>query len=230
MDRRTREVDYSDGTLTENTRVAYPLEYIAGAVSEGRGVHPSAVLFLTADAFGVLPPISALTPSQAAYYFLSGYTAKLAGTEAEMESEVEATFSTCFGAPFLPLPATAYAEMLSERLEEHGVRCYLINTGWSGGPHGVGSRIDIATTRKMVSAVIGGKLDDAETREDPFFGLNVPVEVPGVDSGLLDPRRTWQSGDDYDEQAAKLADLFRENFLRFESQVSEGVRYAGPHS
>jgi phosphoenolpyruvate carboxykinase (ATP) len=230
MDRRTREVDYSDGTLTENTRVAYPLEYIAGAVSEGRGVHPSAVLFLTADAFGVLPPISALTPSQAAYYFLSGYTAKLAGTEAEMESEVEATFSTCFGAPFLPLPATAYAEMLSERLEEHGVRCYLINTGWSGGPHGVGSRIDIATTRKMVSAVIGGKLDDAETKEDPFFGLNVPVEVPGVDSVLLDPRRTWESGEDYDEQAAKLADLFRENFLRFESQVSEEVRYAGPHS
>jgi phosphoenolpyruvate carboxykinase (ATP) len=230
MDRRTREVDYSDRTLTENTRVAYPLEYIAGAVPEGRGVHPSAVLFLTADAFGVLPPISALTPSQAAYYFLSGYTAKLAGTEAEMESEVEATFSTCFGAPFLPLPATAYAEMLSQRVEENDVRCYLINTGWSGGPHGVGSRIDIAVTRKMVSAVIGGKLDDAETTENPFFGLNVPVEVPGVDSVLLDPRSTWESGEDYDEQAAKLADLFRENFLRFESQVSEEVRYAGPHS
>src|SRR5215212_4488390 len=230
MDRRTREVDYSDRMLTENTRVAYPLEYIAGAVLEGRGVHPSAVLFLTADAFGVLPPISALTPSQAAYYFLSGYTAKLAGTEAEMESEVEATFSTCFGAPFLPLPATQYAEMLSERLEENGVRCYLINTGWTGGPHGVGSRIDIAGTRKMVSAVIGGKLDDAETRKDPFFGLNAPVEVPGVDSGLLDPRRTWESGEDYDEQATKLADLFRENFQRFESQVSEEVKNAGPHS
>src|SRR5829696_5346057 len=230
MVRRTREVEYSDRTLTENTRVAYPLEYIAGAVSEGRGVNPSAVLFLTADAFGVLPPISALTPTQAAYYFLSGYTAKLAGTEAEMEAEVEATFSTCFGAPFLPLPATTYAEMLSERLRTHGTRCYLINTGWSGGAYGVGSRMDIAATRKMVSAVIGGKLDDAETTEDPFFGLNVPVEVPGIDSGLLDPRRTWESGEDYDEQAAKLADLFRENFLRFESQVSEGVRYAGPHS
>src|SRR5919107_651503 len=230
MDRRTRAVDFSDRTLTENTRAAYPLEYIAGAIPEGRGGHPSAVLFLTADAFGVLPPISALSPEQAAYYFLSGYTAKLAGTESEMESEVEATFSTCFGAPFLPLPATTYSRMLSERLREHGVRCYLINTGWSGGPYGVGSRIDIAATREMVRAVIEGKLDDAETTEDPFFGLNVPVEVPGVDSDLLDPRRTWESGEDYDEQAAKLADLFRENFLRFESQVSEGVRYAGPHS
>ena len=230
MDRRTREVDYSDRMLTENTRVAYPLEYIAGAVPEGMGVHPSAVLFLTADAFGVLPPISALTPEQAAYYFLSGYTAKLAGTEAEMESEVEATFSTCFGAPFLPLPATTYAEMLSERLKTHGTRCYLINTGWSGGPYGTGSRIDIAATREMVSAVIGGKLDDAETRKDPFFGLNVPVEVPGVAGELLDPRGTWESGDAYDEQAGGLADLFRENFTRFESQVSEEVRNAGPHS
>ena len=147
-----------------------------------------------------------------------------------MESEVEATFSTCFGAPFLPLPATAYAAMLSERLEENGVRCYLINTGWSGGPHGVGSRIDIAATREMVRAVIGGKLDDAGTAEDPFFGLNVPVEVPGVDSSLLDPRGTWESGEAYDEQATQLADLFRENFKRFESQVSEEVRNAGPHS
>src|ERR671919_553811 len=229
MDRRTREVDYSDGTLTENTRVAYPLEYIAGAVSEGRGVHPSAVLFLTADAFGVLPPISALTPSQAAYYFLSGYTAKLAGTEAEMEAEVEATFSTCFGAPFLPLPATTYAEMLSERLRTHGTRCYLINTGWSGGPYGVGSRIDIATTRQMVRSVIGGKLDAGQTRKDPFFGLNVPVAGPGVDGSVLDPRGTWDDGDAYDEQAGKLADLFRENFSTFESQVTEEVRKAGPH-
>ena len=230
MDRRTREVDYTDRTLTENTRVAYPLEYIAGAVPEGRGVHPSAVLFLTADAFGVLPPISALTPSQAAYYFLSGYTAKLAGTEAEMESEVEATFSTCFGAPFLPLPATTYAEMLSERLSTHGTRCYLINTGWSGGPYGVGSRIDIVATRNMVRAVIGGRLDDAETKKDPFFDLNVPYEVPGVDSGLLDPRRTWEDGEAYDEHATKLADLFRENFKRFEAQVTKAVKNAGPHS
>ena len=230
MDRRTRAVDFSDRTLTENTRAAYPLEYIAGAIPEGRGGHPSAVLFLTADAFGVLPPISALSPEQAAYYFLSGYTAKLAGTESEMESEVEATFSTCFGAPFLPLPATTYSRMLSERLREHGVRCYLINTGWSGGPYGVGSRIDIAATREMVRAVIEGKLDDAETRTDPFFSLNVPVEVPGVPTEVLDPRGTWDSGEAYDEQARKLADLFRENFQKFESEVSEEVGEAGPRA
>src|SRR5215207_1003869 len=174
MDRRTREVDYADRMLTENTRVAYPLEYIAGAVPEGMGVHPSAVLFLTADAFGVLPPISALTPEQAAYYFLSGYTAKLAGTEAEMEYEVEATFSTCFGAPFLPLPATTYAEMLSEKMREHGARCYLVNTGWTGGPYGTGSRIDINETRAMVRAAITGKLHGVETWEHPVFGLHVP--------------------------------------------------------
>src|ERR671917_533635 len=230
MDRRTREVDYSDRMLTENTRVAYPLEYITGAVADGTGGHPSAVLFLTADAFGVLPPISGLTPSQAAYYFLSGYTAKLAGTEAEMESEVEATFSTCFGAPFLPLPATTYATMLSERLRERGARCYLINTGWSGGPYGVGERVDIAATREMVRAVIEGRLDGAETREDPFFGLNIPVEVPGVPTEILNPRGTWSDGDAYDEQAAKLAGLFRENFTKFESSVPEEVKAAGPQA
>ena len=230
MDRRTRTVDYSDASITENTRAAYPLEYIEGAVKDGRGGHPSAVLFLTADAFGVLPPISALTPEQAAYYFLSGYTAKLAGTEADMEAEVEATFSTCFGAPFLPLPATTYSSMLSERLREYGVRCYLINTGWSGGPYGVGSRIDIAATREMVSAVIEGRLDDAETREDPFFGLNVPVEVPGVPGDILDARETWEDKDAYDERAAELARLFCENFRKFEDEVSEEVRNAGPHS
>src|ERR687894_790385 len=230
MDRRTRGVDFTDASITENTRVAYPLEFIEGAVSDGKGAHPKAVLFLTADAFGVLPPISALSPEQAAYYFLSGYTAKLAGTEADMETDVEATFSTCFGAPFLPLPATTYAEMLSTRLEEHGTRCYLINTGWSGGPYGVGNRINIAATREMVSAVIGGQLDDAQTRKDPFFGLNVPLEVPGVPTEVLDPRGTWESGEDYDEQAKKLAGLFRENFEKFESEVSEEVRDAGPRA
>ncbi|MEW6636490.1 MAG: phosphoenolpyruvate carboxykinase (ATP) [Actinomycetota bacterium] len=230
MDRRTREVDYSDDSITENTRAAYPLEHIAGAVKDGRGGHPSAVLFLTADAFGVLPPISALTPAQAAYYFLSGYTAKLAGTEADMEAEVEATFSACFGAPFLPLPATTYAAMLSERLERHGVRCYLINTGWSGGPYGIGKRVDIAATREMVRAVIEGRLDGAQTRKDPFFGLNVPVEVPGVPKEILDPRETWQDRDAYDSQAERLADLFRQNFKKFEDKVSDEVRNAGPHS
>jgi len=230
MDRRTREVDFTDASITENTRVAYPLEYIEGAVPAGTGVHPKAVLFLTADAFGVLPPISALTPEQAAYYFLSGYTAKLAGTEAEMEADVEATFSACFGAPFLPLPATTYATMLSERLREHGARCYLINTGWSGGPYGVGKRVDIAATREMVRAVIGGRLDGAETREDPFFGLNVPVEVPGVPTEILDPKDTWPDKEAYDRQAKKLADLFRENFQKFESEVQEEVLKAGPQA
>ncbi len=228
VDRQSRHVDYADDLLTENTRAAYPLEYIENSVPDGRGGHPEAVLFLTADAFGVLPPISALTPEQAAYYFLSGYTAKLAGTEADMESEVEATFSTCFGAPFLPLPATTYSTMLSEKLREHGTRCYLINTGWSGGPYGVGSRIDLVSTRQMVRAVINGELDGSETRTDPFFGLNVPVEVPGVSTELLDPRETWDDKDAYDEQARELARLFAENFKKFEDQVDEEVRKAGP--
>ncbi len=228
LDRQSREVDYEDSYITENTRAAYPLEYIENSVPDGKGDHPEDVLFLTADAFGVLPPISALTPEQAAYYFLSGYTAKLAGTEADMESEVEATFSTCFGAPFLPLPATTYSTMLSEKLREHGTRCYLINTGWSGGPYGVGSRIDITDTRNMVRAVINGKLDGAETREDPYFGLHVPKEVPGVPTEVLDPRETWDYKDAYDEQARKLAGLFTENFKKFEDEVDEEVKEAGP--
>ncbi len=227
-DRQNRETDYSDDFITENTRAAYPLEYIENSVPDGRGGHPEAVLFLTADAFGVLPPISDLTPEQAAYYFLSGYTAKLAGTEADMESEVEATFSTCFGAPFLPLPATTYSRMLAEKLREHGTGCYLINTGWSGGPYGVGSRIDLDATRQMVQAVINGKLDGAETRTDPFFGLNVPVEVPGVPTELLDPRETWDDKDAYDQQARELAHLFAENFKKFEDHVDEEVKEAGP--
>ena len=230
MDRQNRETDYSDDLITENTRAAYPLEYIENSVPDGRGGHPEAVLFLTADAFGVLPPISDLTPEQAAYYFLSGYTAKLAGTEADMESEAEATFSTCFGAPFLPLPATTYSRMLAEKLREHGTGCYLINTGWSGGPYGVGSRIDLDATRQMVQAVINGKLDGAETRTDPFFGLNVPVEVPGVPTELLDPRETWDDKDAYDQQARELARLFTENFKKFEDQVDEEVREAGPRA
>lgn len=230
LDRITREVDYTDDTVTENTRAAYPLEYIEGAVESGRGGHPNAVLFLTADAFGVLPPVSALSPEQAAYYFLSGYTAKLAGTEADMEEEVEATFSTCFGAPFLPLPATTYATMLSERLKRHDVPCYLVNTGWSGGPYGVGERVDIAATRQIVRAAIERKLEEVETREDPFFGLNVPLEVEGVPKDILDPRGTWDDKAAYDEQAKKLAGLFRENFRKFEGEVAEEVRNAGPSS
>jgi phosphoenolpyruvate carboxykinase (ATP) len=230
MDRQSRQVDYVNDYITENTRAAYPLEYIENSVPSGMADHPEAVLFLTADAFGVLPPISALNPEQAAYYFLSGYTAKLAGTEADMESEVEATFSTCFGAPFLPLPPTTYSTMLSEKMREHGTRCYLINTGWSGGPYGVGSRIDLAATRQMVRAVIQGKLDGVETTTDPYFGLHIPVEVPGIPTELLDPRETWDDKDAYDKQAKELANLFAENFKKFEDQVDEEVLKAGPRS
>jgi phosphoenolpyruvate carboxykinase (ATP) len=230
VNRQSREVDYEDPFLTENTRAAYPLEYIEGSVPSGIAGHPNAVLFLSADAFGVLPPISVLDPDQAAYYFLSGYTAKLAGTESGMESEVEATFSTCFGAPFLPLPPNTYAAMLSEKMREHGARCYLINTGWTGGPYGVGSRMDIAATRAMVRAAIEGKLNEAKTWEHPVFGLHVPEEVPGVPSRVLDPRGTWNDKGAYDKQASELAHLFAENFKKFEDEVSGEVLKAGPTS
>ncbi len=228
VDRQDREVDYDDNDITENTRAAYPLEYIENSIPEGTAGHPKAILFLTADAFGVLPPISSLTPEQAAYYFLSGYTAKLAGTEAGMESDVEATFSTCFGAPFLPLPANVYARMLAERMREHDARCYLVNTGWTGGPYGVGSRIDITETRAMVRAAVTGPLSDAETWEHPVFGLHVPKEVPGVPSHVLDPKGTWDDEEAYDEQARELARLFAENFKKFEDEVDEEVLKAGP--
>jgi phosphoenolpyruvate carboxykinase (ATP) len=228
VDRQGREVDYEDDFITENTRAAYPLEYIENYVPEGKAGHPTAIMFLSADAFGVLPPISVLTPEQAAYYFLSGYTAKLAGTEADMENEVEATFSTCFGAPFLPLPPGTYAAMLSEKMREHGSRCYLLNTGWSGGPYGVGSRIDLKATRRMVRAASGGELDGVETREHPFFGLEVPVEVPGISDEILDPKRTWDDKDAYDDHARELANLFAENFTKFEDEVGEEVKGAGP--
>jgi len=228
MDRQTRQPDYSDRSYTENTRAAYPIESIDNHVPEGMGGHPEAVMFLTADAFGVLPPISSLTPQQAAYWFLSGYTAKLAGTEADMEEAVQATFSTCFGAPFLPLPATTYAAMLSERLEERGTRVWLVNTGWTGGPYGVGERMDLAHTRAMVRAAVSGRLDAVKTREEPFFGLRVPTSVPSVPTRVLDPRGTWPDPDAYDEQARKLASLFRENFAKFEGEVEDDVREAGP--
>jgi phosphoenolpyruvate carboxykinase (ATP) len=226
IDEDTREEIYSDASRTENTRVAYPLEYIENSVPEGRAGHPTALIFLTADAFGALPPISILTPEQAEYYFLSGYTAKLAGTEAGMTAEVEATFSACFGAPFWPLPPTRYSSMLSEKIRRHSVQCYMVNTGWSGGPYGVGERIDLPHTREMVRAAIAGRLEEVETHADPVFGLNIPESVPGVPDGILDPRETWDDKDAYDEHARKLANLFKENFEKFEGE--EEVRRAGP--
>src|SRR5579875_628573 len=226
IDPVTREPDYSDDSLTENTRVAYPVDFIDNVVESGMGGQPNTVIFLTADSFGVLPPISRLTTEQAMYYFLSGYTSKLAGTEAGVTTP-EATFSSCFGAPFLPLRPGEYANLLRERIEKHNVNCFLINTGWSGGPYGVGERININYTRAMVRAAINGALDNVETVADPIFGLNIPTACPEVPAEILIPRNTWQDKEAYDRQARKLADSFKENFKQF-TLVGDDVRRAGP--
>jgi len=227
MDPETREVDFDDESITENTRSSYPLSFIEGAVAGGRAGHPKHVIFLTADAFGVMPPIAKLTREQALYHFLSGYTAKLAGTERGV-TEPKATFSTCFGAPFLPLQPSVYAQMLGKKIDEHNVQCWLVNTGWTGGPFGVGSRMRLAYTRAMVHAALSGRLADVPTQPDPVFGLHIPEQVPGVPSEVLMPRSTWSDPAAYDEQAQKLAAMFRENFKKFEAEVSEEVRRAGP--
>ncbi|HEX7118793.1 MAG TPA: phosphoenolpyruvate carboxykinase [Longimicrobiales bacterium] len=227
MDPDTRVVDWDDDSITENTRSSYPLSFIEGAVPSGQAGHPNHVMFLTADAFGVLPPIAKLTREQAMYHFLSGYTAKVAGTERGV-TEPKATFSTCFGAPFLPLPPSTYARMLGEKVERHDAQCWLVNTGWTGGPYGVGSRMKLAYTRAMVDAAISGRLDDVETRQDPIFGLHVPVSIPGVPDEVLMPRQTWSDPAAYDAQAKKLAGMFRENFETFAAEVSDAVRNAGP--
>ena len=221
------EIDFDDASITQNTRASYPIHYIPNAVIPGRGDHPKNVVFLTADAFGVLPPISKLTPEQAMYHFLSGYTAKVAGTERGV-TEPEATFSACFGAPFLPRHPAEYAKMLGERIQEHGARVWLVNTGWSGGGYGVGSRMKLAYTRAMVGAALAGDLDEVETVTDPIFGLSIPTEVPGVPSEVLNPRDTWADGADYDAAAAKLAGMFKENFGRFSGQVQDEVEGGGP--
>lgn len=220
--------DYSDNRFTENTRAVYPIEYIPGYDEDGRAGHPTTVVFLTADAFGVLPPVSILSKEAAMYHFLSGFTSKLAGTEVGLGSEPEATFSTCFGAPFLPLPATVYAEMLAERIEKHDARVFLINTGWTGGPFGVGKRISLPATRQIVRAAISGALNDVETWTHPVFNLNVPKSIPGVPAEILDPRKTWDSEEAYDAQARDLAERFHKNFDRFAAVVSPEVKAAGP--
>jgi phosphoenolpyruvate carboxykinase (ATP) len=221
-------LDLDDDSKTENTRAAYKLEQIANALPEKRGGHPSSVVFLTADAFGILPPIARLTRDQALYWFLSGFTSKLAGTEIGVQ-EPQPTFSSCFGAPFLPQPPAVYAEMLGERLDRHGARVWLVNTGWTGGPHGEGHRMPIDATRALLRAALSGELDDAEYRVDEHFGLEVPVAVPGVDSSLLDPRSTWSDPQRYDVKARELAALFRANFAKF-SGVSDAVASAGPRT
>jgi phosphoenolpyruvate carboxykinase (ATP) len=226
LNEKTREPDYADGSLTENTRVAYPVDYIDNVITSGMAGHPSALIFLSADSFGVLPPISALSTEQAMYYFLSGYTSKLAGTEAGVTTP-QATFSSCFGAAFLPRRPGEYANLLRERIEQHQVRCYLINTGWTGGPYGTGSRININYTRAMVRAAISGEIDRADFVTEPIFGLRVPTACPGVPAELLFPRNTWAEPDAYDLQAKALANLFKKNFEQF-TLPSDEVRNSGP--
>jgi phosphoenolpyruvate carboxykinase (ATP) len=225
IDERGR-LDLDDGSKTENTRAAYKLEQIANALPEKQAGHPTSVVMLTADAFGILPPIARLSRDQALYYFLSGFTAKLAGTEIGV-TEPQPTFSTCFGAPFLPQPPAVYAEMLGRKLDEHGSAVWLVNTGWTGGPFGEGTRMPIGATRTLLSAALSGELDGVAYRTDPVFGLEVPVEVPGVDSSLLDPRTTWQDPDAYDRKAGELAGMFRDNFEKFTAAGST-LASAGP--
>jgi len=221
-------VKFGDQSVTENTRASYPIHYIPNHVPSGRAGHPKNVVFLTADAFGVLPPIARLTPEQAMYYFLSGYTAKVAGTERGV-TEPQATFSACFGAVFLVWHPTKYAEMLGRLLKEHGSRVWLVNTGWSGGAFGVGRRMKLSHTRAMVRAALAGQLDRVETFADPVFGLHIPWEVPGVPASVMNPRQTWKDAAAYDAQAAKLAEMFRKNFQKFGANVAPEVKAAGPN-
>lgn len=223
----SRIADYDNSKLTENTRVAYPVDYIPGAVIPGIGGHPKTVVFLTADAFGVLPPISRLDNEQAMYHFLSGYTSKLAGTERGV-TEPQATFSACFGAPFLPLSPLVYAKMLGERLAKHGTSVYLINTGWSGGAYGEGKRMNLTYTRAMVTAALDGSLADVGYELDPIFNVSVPASCPGVPSEILQPKNTWQDGVAYDKQARQLAKLFAENFAKFNGEIPPEISAAGP--
>ena len=227
LDPVTRELDLDSDRFTENTRGAYPLHFIGNADPTGMAGQPTNVVLLTADAFGVLPPISRLTADQAQYHFISGYTAKLAGTEIGVK-EPMATFSACFGAPFMPRHPGEYAAMLAERLEGHGVRAWLVNTGWTGGPYGTGERMDINHTRSMVRAALDGRLDGVPTVTDPIFGVEIPTTVPDVPAAFLQPRSTWADGVAYDRQARALAHMFAENFAAYGDGVSESVRAAGP--
>jgi phosphoenolpyruvate carboxykinase (ATP) len=226
LDPATSEPDYMDSHLTENSRAAYPVNYIDNAVLAGMGAHPRNVMFLAADAFGVLPPIARLTPEQAMYHFLSGYTAKLAGTEAGMGREPVPEFSACFGSPFLPLAPRLYAEMLGKRLVQHQAACWLINTGWSGGKFGVGRRMSLKHTRALVNAALDGRLDGVEFVQEPAFGLSIPVSCPEVPAEILNPRNSWADKADYDRTAADLAARFEANFRQFDAP--EAVRAAGP--
>ncbi|MDP4169589.1 MAG: phosphoenolpyruvate carboxykinase (ATP) [Bacillota bacterium] len=229
VDNETRIADYDDCTLTENTRAAYPLQAIENIVDPSVAGHPNTIVFLTADAFGVLPPIAKLTKEQAMYHFLSGYTSKLAGTERGITSP-QATFSTCFGSPFLPLPATRYAEMLGEKILEHNAKVFLVNTGWTGGEYGVGSRMKLSYTRAMIQAALEGELNQVETIKDDIFGLHIPLHVAGVPDDVLLPNKTWSDQQAYEQKAKELAAKFRENFKKFTSVSSEIQEKGGPIS
>lgn len=222
-----RVPDFDDDSLTENTRCAYPLHFIPNASTTGQAPHPKNIIMLTADAFGVMPPIARLTPAQAMYHFLSGYTAKVAGTEKGV-TEPEATFSTCFGAPFMPRHPAEYGNLLRDLIARHDVRCWLVNTGWTGGAFGTGRRMPIGATRSLLSAALDGSLNDRAFRTDANFGFEVPLTAPGVDSAILDPRTTWADQQAYDEQARKLVDMFIDNFAKFEAHVDASVLSAAP--
>ncbi len=225
----TNDINFDDGSITENTRVSYPLHYISNAQEPSIGNIPKNIFFLTCDAYGVLPPISKLTKGQAMYQFISGYTAKVAGTEAGV-TEPKPTFSACFGAPFLPLHPGVYARMLGEKMEKHHVNVWLINTGWTGGPYGVGNRMKLSYTRAMITAALNGQLDEVETVADPIFGVAVPKEVPGVPSELLTPRNTWTDKAAFDEKAKFLAGLFVKNFEKYASGVSDDILAESPRA
>ena len=227
MDSTTRVLDLDDDNLTENTRGAYPLDFIDNWVASGQAGHPRHIVMLTADAFGVLPPIARLSPAGAMYHFLSGYTAKVAGTEKGV-TEPRATFSTCFGAPFMVLHPTVYAQLLGERIARHDVSVWLVNTGWTGGPYGTGSRMKIAYTRAMIRAALGGDLAAVDYDIDPVFNVAVPHSCPGVPPEVLKPRNTWKDTTAYDTQARKLAGMFNDNFTSFEADAAPDVKAAGP--
>ncbi len=227
MDDETRKLDFDDASLAENSRGSYPIDFIPNASEQNMGPVPQTIIMLTADAYGVLPPIAQLTPDQAMYHFLSGYTARVAGTEIGV-TEPEATFSTCFGAPFMPRHPSIYGNLLKSRIAKGGVKCWLVNTGWTGGKHGVGSRMPIKATRALLNAALDGSLNQAEFRTDPNFGFKVPIAVAGVDSAILDPRSTWADTADYDATAQNLVGQFIDNFAEFAEHVDEGVRQAAP--
>lgn len=228
IDAQTRRIDLDDDSLTGNTRAAYPISHIPNSVRSGVGGQPKNLIMLTSDAFGVMPPVARLTPEQAVYYFLSGYTARLPGLERGTGPEPQATFSPCFGAPFIALPPTIYAKLLGERITEHKADCWLVNTGWSGGPFGVGKRMAIAHSRGIVRAVLKGALAEVPTEQDPVFGLQIPTSCPGVPTEILNPRHTWDDGNAYDAKARGLAAAFDENFRQFAGNVSPAVRDSAP--